>query len=133
MVAHHISPCRVEQRLGRHRPGCAKCCDDAESVIEESYSAALEGAPEGVAPERFGVIFGSGIGGISTMEAQHDQLKDRGPGRVSPFFIPMFIPDIAAGLISIRFGAKGPNYATVSACASGAHAIGDAFRFIQRG
>jgi 3-oxoacyl-[acyl-carrier-protein] synthase II len=67
------------------------------------------------------------------MEAQHDQLRDRGPGRVSPFFIPMFIPDIAAGLISIRFGLKGPNYATVSACASGAHAVGDAFRFIERG
>ena len=100
---------------------------------EAMRSAGLAGTPEGVAPERFGVIFGSGIGGISTMEAQHDQLKDRGPGRVSPFFIPMFIPDIAAGLISIRFGAKGPNYATVSACASGAHAIGDAFRFIERG
>jgi 3-oxoacyl-[acyl-carrier-protein] synthase II len=100
---------------------------------EAMRGAGLAGAPEGVAPERFGVIFGSGIGGISTMEAQHDLLKDRGPGRVSPFFIPMFIPDIAAGLISIRFGAKGPNYATVSACASGAHAIGDAFRFIQRG
>jgi 3-oxoacyl-[acyl-carrier-protein] synthase II len=100
---------------------------------EAMRDAGLAGAPEGVAPERFGVIFGSGIGGISTMEAQHDQLRARGPGRVSPFFIPMFIPDIAAGLISIRFGAKGPNYATVSACASGAHAIGDAFRFIQRG
>ena len=96
-------------------------------------NAGLEGAPEGVAAERFGVIFGSGIGGISTMEAQHDLLKDRGPGRVSPFFIPMFIPDIAAGLISIRFQSKGPNYATVSACASGAHAIGDAYRFIERG
>ena len=103
------------------------------AAAEAMRSAGLEGAPEGVAPERFGVIFGSGIGGISTMEAQHDQLKDRGPGRVSPFFIPMFIPDIAAGLISIRFGSKGPNYATVSACASGAHAIGDAFRFIERG
>ena len=100
---------------------------------EAMRSARLEGAPQGVAAERFGVIFGSGIGGISTMEAQHDLLKDRGPGRVSPFFIPMFIPDIAAGLISIRFESKGPNYATVSACASGAHAIGDAFRFIQRG
>ncbi len=100
---------------------------------EAMRSARLERAPEGVAAERFGVIFGSGIGGISTMEAQHDVLKDRGPGRVSPFFIPMFIPDIAAGLISIRFEAKGPNYATVSACASGAHAIGDAFRFIERG
>ena len=100
---------------------------------EAMRGAGLAGAPDGVAPESFGVIFGSGIGGISTMEAQHDLLRDRGPGRVSPFFIPMFIPDIAAGLISIRFGAKGPNYATVSACASGAHAIGDAFRFIQRG
>ena len=103
------------------------------AAVEAMRSAGLAGAPEGVAPERFGVIFGSGIGGISTMEAQHDQLNARGPGRVSPFFIPMFIPDIAAGLISIRFGAKGPNYATVSACASGAHAIGDAFRFVERG
>ncbi|MCH7855856.1 MAG: beta-ketoacyl-ACP synthase II [Gemmatimonadetes bacterium] len=100
---------------------------------EAMRSARLEGAPDGVAAERFGVIFGSGIGGISTMEAQHDVLRARGPGRVSPFFIPMFIPDIAAGLISIRFASKGPNYATVSACASGAHAIGDAFRFIERG
>ena len=103
------------------------------AAVEAMRDAGLVGAPEAVAPERFGVIFGSGIGGISTMEAQHDQLKDRGPSRVSPFFIPMFIPDIAAGLISIRFGAKGPNYATVSACASGAHAIGDASRFIERG
>jgi len=103
------------------------------AAVEAMRDAGLVGAPEAVAPERFGVIFGSGIGGISTMEAQHDQLKDHGPSRVSPFFIPMFIPDIAAGLISIRFGAKGPNYATVSACASGAHAIGDAFRFIERG
>ena len=95
--------------------------------------AGLEGSPDGVIPEKFGVIFGSGIGGISTMEAQHDILRERGPRWVSPFFIPMFIPDIAAGLISIRFGARGPNYATVSACASSAHAIGDAFRFIERG
>ena len=103
------------------------------AAVEAMRDAGLVGAPEGVAPERFGVIFGSGIGGIATMEAQHDQLREKGPGRVSPFFIPMFIPDIAAGLISIRFGAKGPNYATVSACASGAHAIGDASRFIERG
>jgi 3-oxoacyl-[acyl-carrier-protein] synthase II len=84
-------------------------------------------------PERFGVVFGSGIGGISTFEEQHRILLERGPGRVSPFFVPMFIPDIAAGLISIHFGLKGPNYATVSACASSAHAIGDALRTIQRG
>ena len=85
------------------------------AAAEAMQSAGLEGAPHGVAAERFGVIFGSGIGGISTMEAQHDQLKDRGPGRVSPFFIPMFIPDIAAGLISIRLGAKVPHYATICA------------------
>ncbi len=102
------------------------------SADEAMRDAGLTGPPQGITAERFGVIFGSGIGGISTMEAQHDVLQARGPSRVSPFFIPMFIPDIAAGLISIRFGAKGPNYATVSACASGAHAIGDAFRFIER-
>jgi 3-oxoacyl-[acyl-carrier-protein] synthase II len=86
-----------------------------------------------VQPERFGVVFGSGIGGISTLEENARILAAKGPRRVSPFFIPMFIPDIAAGLISIRFGAQGPNYATVSACASSAHAIGSAFRYIQRG
>lgn len=86
-----------------------------------------------VDPARFGVIFGSGIGGISTFEEQHRIMLERGPRRVSPFFVPMFIPDIAAGLISIHFGARGPNYATVSACASSAHAIGDGFRTIARG
>lgn len=86
-----------------------------------------------VDPHRFGVIFGSGIGGIATFEEQCRILIDRGPKRVSPFFVPMFIPDIAAGLISIRYGAKGPNYATVSACASSAHALGDAYRCVQRG
>ncbi len=102
-------------------------------AIEAMASTGLDGPPSGVAAERFGVIFGSGIGGIATFERQHTILMERGPRRVSPFFVPMFIPDIAAGLISIRFGAKGPNYATVSACASSAHAIGDAFRFIQWG
>ena len=95
--------------------------------------AGLDIEADGIQPERFGVIFGSGIGGISTLEAQHDIIREKGPKWVSPFFIPMFIPDIAAGLISIRYGAKGANYATVSACASSAHAIGDATRFIQRG
>jgi 3-oxoacyl-[acyl-carrier-protein] synthase II len=100
---------------------------------EAMRSAGLSGPPDADHPERFGVIFGSGIGGISTFEEQHRIMLARGPGRVSPFFIPMFIPDIAAGLISIRFGAQGPNYATVSACASSAHAVGDAYRIIQRG
>ena len=95
--------------------------------------AGLEGRPDHVAPERFGVIFGSGIGGMDTFEEQCKTLLERGPSRVSPFFIPMFIPDIAAGLISIRYDAQGTNFATVSACASSAHAIGEGYRSIQRG
>jgi 3-oxoacyl-[acyl-carrier-protein] synthase II len=83
--------------------------------------------------ERIGVVLGSGIGGITTFEEQHARFLEKGPDRVSPFFVPMFIADIAAGLISIRYGAKGPNYATVSACASGAHAIGNALRHIRAG
>jgi 3-oxoacyl-[acyl-carrier-protein] synthase II len=83
--------------------------------------------------EKAGVVVGSGIGGIGTFEKQHAILLQQGPNRVSPFFIPMMIIDMSAGLISMRFNFKGPNYATVSACASGAHAIADAFRIIQRG
>ncbi len=82
--------------------------------------------------DRCGVVIGSGIGGISTFEKQHSLLEKSGPGRVSPFFIPMMIIDMCAGLVSIRFGFRGPNYATVSACASSAHAITDAMRIIQR-
>ncbi len=82
---------------------------------------------------RCGVIIGSGIGGISTFEAQHERLLQGGPGKVSPFFIPMMISDMCAGLVSIKWGFQGPNYATVSACASSAHAIADAYRIIERG
>ena len=87
----------------------------------------------GYDPERTGVILGSGIGGLKSFEEQHDVYRERGPSKISPFFIPMFIADIAAGIVSMRFNAKGPNYATVSACATSAHAIGDAFRTIQYG
>ncbi len=87
----------------------------------------------GYDPEQTGVIFGSGIGGLKSFEEQHDVYRERGPGKISPFFIPMFIADIAAGIVSMRFNAKGPNYATVSACATSAHAIGDAYRTIQYG
>jgi 3-oxoacyl-[acyl-carrier-protein] synthase II len=83
--------------------------------------------------ERCGVIIGSGIGGIQTFEDNQDVCRKLGPGKVSAFFVPMFIADIAAGVVSMRFSAKGPNYATVSACASSAHAIGDAFRAIAYG
>src|SRR5215211_5686973 len=84
-------------------------------------------------PDRIGVIVGSGIGGLKIFEEQHDVYRQRGPGKISPFFIPMFISDIAAGIVSMQFNAKGPNYATVSACATSAHAIGDAYRTIQYG
>jgi 3-oxoacyl-[acyl-carrier-protein] synthase II len=83
--------------------------------------------------DRTGVIVGSGIGGLSTLEAQHSKLLEQGPQRVSPFFIPMFIADMAAGMISMRYGSRGPNYATVSACASSAHAVGLALRSIRNG
>jgi 3-oxoacyl-[acyl-carrier-protein] synthase II len=100
---------------------------------EALKSAGLNGLPDGMDPKRFGVIFGTGIGGIKTFEEQHKKMLAGGPKRVSPFFIPMFIPDITAGFISIRWNLQGPNYATVSACASSAHAIGDAMRHIRHG
>jgi 3-oxoacyl-[acyl-carrier-protein] synthase II len=82
---------------------------------------------------RFGTLIGSGIGGITTLLDNHRTLLDKGPDRVSPFFVPMLIINMAAGLVSMRFGAKGPNSAVVTACATGNHAIGDAFKLIQRG
>jgi len=82
---------------------------------------------------RFGVLVGSGIGGIETLLANYETLRTKGPDRVSPFFIPMIIVNMAAGVISMRFGAKGPNSSVVTACASGNHAIGDAMRIIERG
>ncbi len=93
--------------------------------------ASLAGA--GYAPERIGVVIGSGIGGLPAIEETHKKLLDRGPGRVSPFFIPSLIVNLAAGQVSIRFGAKGPNSAPATACATGAHAIGDSLEIIQRG
>jgi 3-oxoacyl-[acyl-carrier-protein] synthase II len=83
--------------------------------------------------DRTGVIVGSGIGGLKSFEEQHDVYRERGQSKISPFFVPMFIADIAAGVVSMRFNARGPNYATVSACATSANAIGDAFRTIQYG
>ncbi len=89
---------------------------------------------EKVNRERFGVIYGSGIGGMDTLQQQHFiYFEDKSPKRISPFFVPMMISDMAAGQVSIRFGLKGPNYATTSACATASHAISDAFILIQRG
>jgi 3-oxoacyl-[acyl-carrier-protein] synthase II len=84
-------------------------------------------------PDRTGVVIGSGIGGMMTFEEQCLLYLEKGPDRVSPFFVPMFIPDIAAGQVSIRYGLRGPNFCTVSACASSAHAIGEAYEIIKAG
>ncbi len=83
--------------------------------------------------ERFGVIVGSGIGGLKTLEDQSAILAARGPSRVSPFMIPMMISNMATGLISIEFGLRGPNFATVSACSTACHAIGEAWRMVRDG
>ncbi len=89
--------------------------------------------PAGDEAERTGVYIGSGIGGFEVIEREHKNLLEKGPGRISPFFIPATIINLASGCVSIRTGAKGPNSATATACTSGAHAIGDSFRLIQRG
>lgn len=83
--------------------------------------------------ERVGVYIGSGIGGLETLCEQHSILEEKGPRRVSPFFIPMMIGDMGSGQVSIHFGAKGPNSSPISACATGTNAIGDAFKIIERG
>lgn len=98
---------------------------------EAMRDAGLENVDDELAP-RAGVIVGSGIGGLGTLEDQHGILAERGPSRVSPFLVPMMIVDLAAGLISIKYGLKGINYAPVSACATGNHAIGEAFEAIRR-
>ena len=86
---------------------------------------------EKINAERFGVVMGTGVGGIKALEDQHSVLIEKGPKRVSPFLVPMMISDMSAGMVSMKLGAKGPNYSIVSACASGAHAIGEAARKIQ--
>jgi 3-oxoacyl-[acyl-carrier-protein] synthase II len=111
----------------------------ADSYAQYAVAASVQAmtdaglATGGFDPFRAGVIYGSGTGGLATFEEQHEAYRTGGPKRISPFFIPMFITDIAAGMISMRFQCKGPNFATVSACATSAHAIGVAFRTIQYG
>lgn len=97
---------------------------------------AVEDSRLNISPEngdRIGVIVGTGLGGLPTIEKYHQILMERGPGRISPFFIPMLIANLASGQIAIQFGAKGPNICLVTACATGGHCIGDAFRAIVYG
>lgn len=103
------------------------------SIAAASEALKASGIKVEEEPENVGVIIGCGIGGFGVIENQHSVLLEKGPLRVSPFTIPMIIPDIAAGYIAITFGARGPNLCPVTACASGANAVGDSFRLIQRG
>jgi 3-oxoacyl-[acyl-carrier-protein] synthase II len=96
-----------------------------DSCLEQGWSQ--------VDPRRVGVVIGSGTGGLATFEENMRAYIEKGPSRVSPFFVPMFMANVAAAVVSMRYGAKGPNYCIVSACASSAHALGDAFRLIQHG
>lgn len=91
------------------------------------------GGPNGYAPERVGVVLGSGIGGLHELLRQYDVLKERGPSRVSPTFLPNVLPDSASGQVAIALGLRGPNYAVVSACATGSHAIGEGAELVRHG
>jgi 3-oxoacyl-[acyl-carrier-protein] synthase II len=105
----------------------------AEMAMRESGLPVGTDKPHGYQPERVGVIVGSGIGGIGSLEEQHQKGMEKGFDRVSPFFIIQMIINMAPGLISMRYGAKGPNWSPVSACATSAHAIGEAFKSIRLG
>ncbi len=105
----------------------------AQYALVATMQAIRDAGLEGKFPaaDRTGVLIGSGIGGIGTFEEQCKVFLQQGPNRVSAFFVPMFIPDMASGLVAMRYGLTGPNYCTVSACASSAHAIGEAYRIIR--
>lgn len=117
----------------------AKDARRADRFIQYAVAAAREAVDHATLTiddsnaERVGVIIGTAMGGLQTFEDGVRTLHTRGPGRVSPFFVPMMLPDMATGIVSIQLGAKGPNLATVSACASAAHAIGEAAATIRRG
>jgi 3-oxoacyl-[acyl-carrier-protein] synthase II len=117
---------KKEQR--RMDPFCHYAVAAAKLAIQDS---GLQMASED--PERSGCMVGSGIGGLTTLEEQHSVLVNRGPSRCSPFMIPQMIVNMASGLIAIEHGLKGPNFCVVSACASGAHSIGEGMRKIQHG
>lgn len=120
---------KIPPKTARRLDRCVQFC--LWSAIEAVEDAKIDFGKYD--PDRIGVIIGSGIGGLLTWERGHTKFVKQGPTTVSPFIIPMMITDMTAGYVSIHWGLKGPNYTTVSACASGAHAIGDAFRAIRYG
>ena len=135
-------PVRIAAQVGEFEPARymeAKDARRADRFIQFAVAASREAVEHAALnitdanAERIGVIIGTAMGGLGTFEDGVRTLQTRGPGRVSPFFVPMMLPDMATGIVSIQLGAKGPNLATVSACASGAHAIGEAAATIRRG
>ncbi|HMM43039.1 MAG TPA: beta-ketoacyl-ACP synthase II [Thermomicrobiales bacterium] len=118
-------PPKEARRTDRYIQLAAAATDEAVAQARLEITAANS--------ERVGVVIGTAMGGMETLESGFATLASRGPGRVSPFFVPMMLADMASGIVSIRLGARGPNLATVSACASGAHAIGESAAMIARG
>src|SRR5690606_15118618 len=141
---------RVDGR-GGGGPGVPGSCDPDQAMsakdrrrVDDFILYAIAAADEAVRDaewtpedeaerERTGVMLGSGIGGLATIEATSVELHEKGPRRVSPFFIPSALINLASGQVSIRYGFKGPNHSVVTACATGAHAVGDAARLIKYG
>ena len=135
-------PCRIAAEVKDFDPADhieKKEIKKMDTFIQYAVAASQEAVDDAgltITPdtaERVGVYIGAGIGGLPAIEQYHRVLQDKGPGRVSPFFIPMVIVNLASGQVAIRFGAKGPNSCAVTACATGNHCIGDACRIIQRG
>lgn len=134
-IASEVRNFKPEEVLGRRQ---VRRLDRFTQFAVYSAQMAVEDSGLDLPPatdeeaDRIGVIVGSGIGGLIEIETQHRRLLEQGPGRISPFMIPKLMVNAASGNISIRFGVKGPNTAVATACASGAHAVGDALRVIQR-
>jgi len=135
-------PCRIAGEVKDFNPADyieKKDIKKMDTFIQYAVAASQEAVDDAglkITPEnrdRVGVYIGAGIGGLPAIERYHKVLLERGPGRVTPFFIPMVIINLASGQVAIRFGARGPNSCAVTACATGNHCIGDAFRIIQRG
>src|SRR5437667_10133233 len=119
----------MDRKTARH---IGRYCQFALAASKQALAQA-DLDPAQMNPDDVGVIVSSGIGGMEEIEKSHTALMERGPKRISPFTVPMMIADMAAGIVAIHTHAGGPNYAIVSACASGAHGIGEASEIIKRG
>ncbi len=125
-----ISDYMPEKEARRLDPFCQFAVAAADEALR---NAGIPQNLDGLAPERVGVVVSSGIGGIKVFEDQCNQLRDKGPERTSPLLIPMLIIDMASGAISMRYGARGPNFGVVTACATACHSIGESYWIIRRG